>query len=142
MVILDQASKLWIKLNFTLGQCKSILGDLLIFTYWENPGAAFGLLPGATHLFVLISVLSVAGSVFIYYKYRPYGLLGGIALGLISGGAFGNLIDRAVKGKVTDFISFKYFAPVFNVADSAIVVGAFLLGFLILFFKGDRQKPS
>jgi len=137
---MDQLTKVLVRSSLALGQSRPVLGDLLKITYWENPGAAFGLLPGAIHFFVLTSVVSIAGSMFIYAKYRPFGLPGALALGLISGGALGNLIDRLLHGTVTDFINFKYFAPVFNLADSAIVLGAFLVAILILFFSRGSVK--
>ncbi|MDF2521566.1 MAG: lipoprotein signal peptidase, partial [Clostridia bacterium] len=66
--------------------------------------------------------------------YKQYKLIG-ICLALIFGGAIGNLIDRIRLGYVIDFIHFRFFPPVFNIADSAIVVGAIALSALIIFTK-------
>ncbi|QUL98722.1 MAG: signal peptidase II [Candidatus Fermentithermobacillus carboniphilus] len=138
VLILDQLTKWYVRSHFTFGQSRPILGDLLKITYWENPGAAFGLFPGATSFFVITSILSVIMSIIFYPKAEEYGWPVGVALGLISGGAMGNLLDRLRQGTVTDFISFRYFSPIFNLADSAIVVGAFVIG-LVLLLSSKRQ---
>src|SRR5687767_9536061 len=107
-----------------------VLGDYFRFTYVENRGAAFGLLQDQTAFFVLVGVL-VIGVIAASYRYLPRsGLLLHLALGLQLGGAIGNLIDRVRQGYVVDFVDFGYHSnwwPVFNVADSAIVVGVALL---------------
>lgn len=72
---------------------------------------------------------------------REYGAVIPVALGLISGGALGNLVDRVKYGSVTDFISLSFFSPVFNIADAAIVTGAVLLGVFFLFFGKGSVEP-
>jgi len=135
VLLLDQVSKWYIRTNFALGQSRPILGNLLKVTYWENSGAAFGMFPGATYFFMLMSIMGVILSLWFYPKMKPYGWPSVMALGLISGGAMGNLVDRLRQGTVTDFISFKYFAPIFNVADSAIVVGTLAISIILLFLS-------
>jgi signal peptidase II len=107
-----------------------IVGDYLRFTYVENRGAAFGLLQDQTVFFVFVGILVVA-VIAASYRYLPRsGFLVHLALGLQLGGAVGNLIDRIRQGYVVDFVDFGYRSnwwPVFNVADSAIVVGVALL---------------
>jgi signal peptidase II len=107
-----------------------IVGDFLRLTYVENRGAAFGLLQDQTAFFVFVGVL-VIGVIAASYRYLPRsGLRLHLALGLQLGGAIGNLIDRVRQGYVVDFVDFGYHAnwwPVFNVADSAIVIGVALL---------------
>lgn len=110
-------------------------GDLLRLTYVENRGAAFGLLQNQTLFFVLVGVV-VIGVIAASYRYLPRsGVLMHLALGLQLGGAVGNLIDRVRQGYVVDFMDFGYrqnWWPVFNVADSAIVVGVALLALTYL----------
>src|SRR5206468_6544533 len=100
------------------------------FTYVQNRGAAFGLLQDQTVFFVFVGLLVVA-VIGASYRYLPRsGFLVHLALGLQLGGAVGNLIDRIRQGYVVDFVDFGYRSnwwPVFNVADSAIVVGVALL---------------
>src|SRR2546421_841 len=107
-----------------------IVGDYLRFTYVENRGAAFGLLQDQTAFFVFVGVL-VVGVIAASYRYLPRsGFRLHLALGLQLGGAIGNLIDRIRQGYVVDFVDFGYRSnwwPVFNVADSAIVIGVALL---------------
>jgi signal peptidase II len=107
-----------------------VVGDFLRFTYVENRGAAFGLLQDQTAFFVLVGVI-VIGVIAASYRYLPRsGFRLHLALGLQLGGAIGNLIDRVRQGYVVDFVDFGYHSnwwPVFNVADSAIVIGVALL---------------
>jgi signal peptidase II len=121
-----------------------LVGRALYLTYVQNTGTAFGLLSGAGAYLVAIAVLAV---VFIvgYWGYlgrrsgppNPW-LTCGLALPL--GGAIGNLIDRIRLGYVVDFIDFRVW-PVFNVADSAITVGAFLIGYYY-FFRHDERAAN
>ncbi len=105
-------------------------GDLLRLTYVQNRGAAFGLLQDQTAFFVLVGVV-VIGVIAASYRYLPRsGFRLHLALGLQLGGAIGNLIDRVRQQYVVDFVDFGYRSnwwPVFNVADSAIVIGVALL---------------
>ena len=107
-----------------------VVGDFLRLTYVENRGAAFGLLQDQTAFFVFVGVL-VIGVIAASYRYLPRsGFRLHLALGLQLGGAIGNLIDRVRQGYVVDFVDFGYHSnwwPVFNVADSAIVIGVALL---------------
>ena len=108
----------------------------------KNPGVAFGLLadlsPGFRQgLLVGYSVLALGVLTVLVFKTRQPGLAG--ALGLILGGAAGNLVDRLREGAVTDFIYvhwYQYYWPAFNVADSAITVGMGLVAFLLLRSRG------
>ena len=107
-----------------------MVGDYLRLTYVENRGAAFGLLQDQTAFFVFVGIL-VIGVIAASYRYLPRsGFRLHLALGLQLGGAIGNLVDRIRQGYVVDFVDFGYHAnwwPVFNVADSAIVIGVALL---------------
>ena len=107
-----------------------VVDDILRLTYVQNRGAAFGLLQDQTMFFVLVGIV-VIGVIAASYRYLPRsGFLLHLALGLQLGGAIGNLIDRIRQGYVVDFVDFGYHAnwwPVFNVADSAIVIGVALL---------------
>lgn len=137
----DLVSKNWIRTHYALGESRRILGELLRFTHWTNSGAAFGILQGATPYLALVSVGCVLLAVFIQPRMREYGAVIPVALGLISGGALGNLVDRVKYGSVTDFISLSFFSPVFNIADAAIVTGAVLLGVFFLFFGKGSVEP-
>lgn len=134
VIFVDHISKLyvenWLPLNRSWAPFPE-LAHLFRFTHVTNTGAAFGLFPGGSLFFTVIAV--VVGIFIIYYNYQlPSGhRLLRIALGLQLGGALGNLIDRLRLGHVTDFLDFGPW-PVFNLADTSIVAGVILLGFLML----------
>jgi len=106
-----------------------IIPKVLRFTYTTNPGGAFGLFGRAPYLFLAATLVVCAAIVLASFNASSRMLA--IGLGLVLGGAFGNLTDRIVRGsglngRVVDFIDFRVW-PVFNLADSAIVVGAALI---------------
>jgi signal peptidase II len=126
----DQLSKLWIRTHLAPGESLNIT-DRLSFIHIENTGSAFGLLANQTFLIIIISI---AGLLFILLFLRylsPATKLSIVSIGLIMGGAVGNLIDRIRSGSVTDFIHFRlwgdFYWHTFNIADAAIVVGVFVL---------------
>jgi signal peptidase II len=134
VVVLDQTTKRLAEDKLEKSGMRSVplpvVGDYVRFTYVENRGAAFGLLQDQTAFFVFVGIL-VVGVIAASYRYLPRsGFRLHLALGLQLGGAIGNLIDRIRQGYVVDFVDFGYHSnwwPVFNVADSAIVVGVALL---------------
>ena len=139
----DQLSKLWIRTHLALGELLPIT-DRLSLIYIGNTGSAFGLLANQTFLLITISI---AGLLFILLFLRylsPATTLSIVSIGLILGGAVGNLIDRLRFGCVTDFIYFRLWGdfhwPAFNVADAAIVVGVFVL--IYSFYKSGVFRKA
>lgn len=130
VVVVDQVTKRLAETRLRDQRSVPVVDDILRLTYVQNRGAAFGLLQDQTTFFVLVGIL-VIGVIAASYRYLPRsGFLLHLALGLQLGGAIGNLIDRVRQGYVVDFVDFGYRAnwwPVFNVADSAIVIGVALL---------------
>ena len=134
VVFADQLSKIWIRTNLLRGQSLFDIGFFQIVRI-QNTGAAFGLFQDQA--FVL-SIASFTGVIVIllcaFFLPRHIPFLGTIpaksALGLVLGGTIGNLIDRLAFGYVTDFISFSFW-PAFNIADSAVTVGALWLAYSI-----------
>lgn len=135
IVLVDQVTKVIAVANLTPGISPRVLGGLVYLSLIRNPGAAFSLGTGMTWILALIAVVIVVVIVRISARLRSGWWA--TSLGLILGGAVGNLIDRFfrapgfLRGHVVDFVSVfgpdaRYF-PVFNVADSAITVGALLL---------------
>ena len=133
VIALDQVSKLLI-LNFLYEGQVDLIPHILRFTYVENRGAAFGMLSDHRWVFMLLSVVGIAAIgayMWFYVKDRT----GCIALSLIIGGGIGNMIDRVAYGFVVDFIDFYLFdfwVWVFNIADSAVCVGAALFALYII----------
>lgn len=125
VLILDRLSKWWIMENMNVGDSWALINDIVNIRFIQNKGAAFGILQGGGILFVIMAVVVIIATIYFIRKYQlpP---LAHYSLGLIVGGALGNLIDRIIYGSVVDFISVGWF-PVFNLADSAIVCGGILL---------------
>jgi len=132
-VLSDFLTKHWIRTNLALGETRPVIHDFLRITHWRNSGAAFGMFRNANTYLAIVGAVCIVLAIAIYPKLRYLGPYFAVALGLVAGGAMGNLIDRVVFKSVTDFISVKYFSPIFNVADSAIVLGSFLMICVVLF---------
>lgn len=128
VLIIDQLSKLYATQVLSKGALVLIPG-VLELTYLKNTGAAWGMFQGARIPFILLTVAFLILCLWFYKKKRgELTKLSRIILLLIFSGALGNLIDRVVLGYVRDMIYFSLINfPVFNVADSAIVIGAILL---------------
>lgn len=134
VVAVDQAAKALVRDRLSPpGTSVRVLGDLVRFTHTRNTGAAFGMLPGNRYIFVGVSVVVIVSILVYAWRSRPSRPMIVAALGLVCGGAAGNLIDRALIGYVTDFVQVPLDFPVFNVADSAIVVGVAMLVWWLLF---------
>lgn len=132
--VLDQVTKYLVLRNLEVNEAWNPIPALRPFvtiTHVTNTGAAFGILPDKGTFFILVAVLVIVG-ILVYYRYLPADrLLVRASLGLQLGGALGNLLDRLRYGHVVDFVDFKIW-PVFNVADSAIVVGVLILAYHLL----------
>jgi signal peptidase II len=135
VIILDRVTKLAIVEALRLGQGIPVVPGFFDIVFILNPGAAFGFLATLSDqvrnpLFILISVLAVILIVFYHTRYLRSRHLVSVALGLVLGGALGNLIDRVHYGMVVDFLDVHvgpYHWPAFNVADSAISIGVGLM---------------
>lgn len=129
---LDQLSKFLSTKYLLLHQSIPIIKGVFHLTLIHNRGAAFGMLKDQVYLFILTAVICVVLIPLYLNRQRLKSLsLYNISLGFILAGALGNLIDRLFFGYVIDFLDFRIW-PVFNVADSAITIGAILLGWSIL----------
>lgn len=134
VVALDQVAKALVRARLSpVGTSVPVIGSLVRFTHTRNTGAAFGMLPGNRAIFMTVSVLVIVSILVYAWRSRPDHAMIVAALGLVAGGAAGNLLDRAVAGYVTDFVQLPFDFPVFNVADSAIVVGVAMLVWWLLF---------
>ena len=136
VLILDRLSKWWIMNNMNIGDFWTLINGFIDIRYIHNKGAAFGIMQGRSLLFMLMAVLVIIGAVYFNQKYSPP-RMAQYALGLIIGGALGNVIDRFLFGSVIDFISVGWF-PVFNLADSGIVCGGIL--FVLWMLTDDKFR--
>lgn len=129
--LLDRFTKIAAVSNLSYGQSIKILPNLFNFTLILNNGTAFGLLRGQNAALALLSVLAITLIIFYILKNKSLDPVVSLALGLILGGALGNLFDRVRFGYVIDFLDFRIW-PVFNIADSAITIGMAILILKIL----------
>ncbi len=148
VVLLDRWSKRLVAARIPMYTHIQIIPGFFRLTHTENTGAAFSLFADSpshwrTGLLIGFSVLAMVVVLTLLWKQARALTITGIALSLILGGAVGNLWDRVARGRVVDFLLVyvkQYQWPVFNLADSAIVVGACLLVIEILFRKPPKDE--
>src|SRR5215469_5455408 len=150
IVVLDRWSKRLVATHIRMYHYTQIIPGFFRITHTENTGAAFSLFADSpshwkTTLLIAFSLIAMVVVMVLLWKQSHVFSLTGIALSLILGGAIGNLWDRVASGRVVDFLLFyvkSHQWPVFNLADSAIVVGASLLVIEILFSHPKPEAPS
>ncbi|MBU0483158.1 MAG: signal peptidase II [Proteobacteria bacterium] len=137
VVLADQLTKWWVMESFMPHESKVIIAGFFDLTFITNTGAAFGLFAGEQTMgrqifFVAVGVVALIALALIFRQQKNQSCFFSWAIGLVAGGALGNMIDRLRFGSVVDFLDFyvsNYHWPAFNVADSAITVG---VGFFLL----------
>jgi signal peptidase II len=135
LLILDQVTKFLVHSKMALYQSIEIIPHFFHLTYLRNTGAAFGFLAGSRSalriaFFILISAVAIGCIFYLLKNLRSDQKTLVVSLSLILGGAMGNLIDRLRMGEVIDFLDFHWYTlhwPAFNLADSGITIGVFLL---------------
>lgn len=146
VLILDMLTKAWVVNTLVLYSSTPVWGDFFRLTYTHNRGAAFGINVGDhSRIFFLVLAVVALGVLGAIYRATPaWDRLRVLALSFVAGGAVGNIIDRIrFEAGVVDFLDFGIGAsrfPVFNVADSAVTVGATLL--LISFWLEGRRERA
>jgi signal peptidase II len=142
MFVADQATKWMIVKKMDLGESIPVIDQVLYITSHRNRGAAFGILQDQRYFFIIITIV-VVGAVIYYLQKHATDKLLKTALALVLGGALGNFIDRLLRGEVVDFVDVyigSYDFPIFNVADSALVIGVGLI--FIQSFMESKQKET
>lgn len=139
VLVADQATKIWAAQS--LSTPLVLIEGVLELTFVKNTGAVWGIFSGARVIFIVVTVAFLAAVVYFYWKkQKSLTRFSRIILALIFAGALGNLIDRVALGYVRDMIYFSLINfPVFNIADSSIVVGAGLL-IIDTFFTKDKRS--
>ncbi|RWZ60677.1 lipoprotein signal peptidase [Halobacillus fulvus] len=143
LIIIDQITKWIVVTQMELGQSIPVIEGFLSWTSHRNQGAAWGILQGQMWFFYIITVIVIGFVIYYMQQYGKESRLAGIALSLILAGAIGNFIDRVFRQEVVDFadtIIFGYDFPIFNVADSALVIGVGLV--MIATFIDERKKKG
>lgn len=131
IVLMDRLSKIFFMNLLDLNESLVVIKNVLYFTLVHNTGIAFGLFRDCGIIFVIIPLILTGLLIYNVYYYRHSDELSRtyiVAFSLILGGAIGNLIDRIMLGYVVDFIDLRFW-PVFNIADSAITIGAAVILF-------------
>lgn len=135
IILCDQVTKMYVGSAMYLNESVEVVKGLFNITYVRNPGAAFGFLSNLspvlrTGFFVTVSVAAIVFIIVIIRKIKDRAFSSIFSLSLILSGAIGNLIDRVRYGEVIDFLDFHlgpHHWPAFNIADSAISIGAVIL---------------
>jgi len=143
VIIIDQWSKWIIVQKMNLYEQIPIIEGFFSITSHRNKGAAWGILQDQMTFFYIITIIVIVGIIYYLHKYLKGKMGLSVALCLILGGAIGNFIDRIFRKEVVDFLDFIIFTydfPIFNVADSSLVVGVFL--FIIISLLEERKQKG
>jgi signal peptidase II len=142
IIIADQLTKWLVVRYMEIGESIPIIHNFLYLSSHRNSGAAWGILEGKMYFFYVVTVAVVIGLIIYLQKLPKDQLWMKLALSLMLGGAIGNFIDRVIHKEVIDFINtfiFTYDFPIFNVADSALVIGVGIILVLTL-LEGKKEK--
>jgi signal peptidase II len=142
IVIFDQWSKFLVRDSLRLGQTwmpLKFLKPYVRIVHWKNTGAAFGIFQKGGGIFTILAIIVVIIIIYYYPRVQKDDWTLKLAMGLQLGGALGNLIDRMIRGHVTDFISVSIL-PVFNIADASIFIGVLVL--IIGVWLSERSLES
>ena len=137
-LILDIIIKIIVKNTLTLNKPIIIIPNFFYLTYVQNTGAAWSLLSGKQTFLIIITIIIISILFFYLYKKSKYNKLELFGYSLLLAGSIGNLIDRVVYGYVIDYLNFyifNYNFPIFNLADTCIVIGI-----MLLFISSWREK--
>ena len=149
-ILADQVTKHFVRESLRRGQSIELgpwLGEVFQITYVTNTGAAFGLFPDSSQVFIVIAVVVIGALLWYYVQLPSREWLMQLALGLQLGGAIGNLIDRLrFAGSVIDFIDLNFWPlrrwPVFNLADASIVTGVVVLTSLMIWEEWQEESAG
>ncbi len=144
ILVIDQVTK-YLAIERLMGNPPIVvINNFFQLNYVENYGAAFGILQNKQLFFIIITVVIIAGIIIFMKSNKKLSKVMNISLALILSGAVGNLIDRIRLGYVIDFVDIKfgnfYDYPVFNIADSSIVVATIIVAYLVLFDKYETVE--
>ena len=141
VLVADQITKNIIIQRVPVNSSIEVIRGLLYITHVKNSGAAFGMFQNYTKILTIISLVAIVLIIILKVILKLDFAFYNVSLGFILGGAVGNLIDRYFMGEVTDFINLT-FLPVFNIADSSLIIGFCLIIIIIIreYFKKEKTK--
>lgn len=141
VIVLDQITKSIVRASLERGESWPDPDWILKIKYVTNSGAAFGILQGQTGFLIVMAFIGLV-AIYLYYRNPPFDhWLASVAIGMMLGGAIGNLIDRVRFERVTDYVDFLSY-PSFNVADASISIGIAILVIGFLVFGDHRQTAA
>lgn len=136
ILVLKYAFNMDSPLIYESGQSIPVIKDFFHLTFYGNKGVAFGMLSGKKTFLIIMCIVIIFLILLWVVRKKPENMLQKISIGMILGGAFGNIFDRISYGYVIDFLDFKVINyPIFNVADCAVVAGAVMFCIYIIFFE-------
>jgi signal peptidase II len=139
VIFSDRLTKIVVLSSLHQSQSNKVIPDIFYITLVMNDGVAFGMFKGRGALFIVLSAVICAAIIVYVVRRKDISFSMSLALGMILGGAIGNLADRVMFGSVIDFLDFRIW-PVFNVADSFITIGSALLLWSMLRSRLMRTK--
>lgn len=143
VLIFDLVTKYVIESKMKLGEEASFLPGFMNFVIVHNDGAAWNLFSGFQVLLIIVTIIFLIVYSWFFFSKKSKSLLLGIASGLLLGGCLGNLYDRIFLGYVRDFLHFQFINfPVFNIADTSLCIGVFLLAVYFIFIYPKELKKE
>ena len=142
-LVIDIVSKLVVSNFMVVNDSILVIKNFLYITYVKNTGAAWSIFSGETLGLIIVSLIIISFIIYYISKNKPSTKIEKIGYGMILGGSFGNLLDRIIYGYVIDFLDFNIFGynyPIFNLADTFIVVGVFILIVCSIRENGDKNE--
>ncbi len=139
VVLADQVTKIWVSRNMELMESIPVIPGIFHITFIQNPASSFGILKFDNIIFIAFGLLVILFLILFLSKMAQESKIVFYSFIFIIGGALGNLLDRIRLGSVIDFLDFRIW-PIFNIADSAINVGLFLLIIHFLFHKEEENN--
>lgn len=144
-VVIDQIVKILVISKLALQQSITIINNFFNITYVRNTGAAWSILSGNVLLLIMISVLALVAIYYYLIKDKELNKIDIVSYSMLIGGIIGNLIDRIVHGYVIDYLDFKIFNynfPIFNVADTLIVISIIIIGISLIVGEYREQNRN
>lgn len=145
LVVIDQIVKILIISKMTLLESITIISNFFNITYVRNTGAAWSILSDNSLLLIIISIFALVLLYYYLIKNKELSRIDIISYSMLTGGIIGNLIDRVVHGYVIDYLDFKIFNynfPIFNIADTLIVISVIVIGISLIVGEYREQNSN
>lgn len=145
LIVIDQIFKILVINKMALQQSITIINNFFNITYVRNTGAAWSILSGNVLLLIMISVLALVTIYYYLIKDKDLNKIDIVSYSMLIGGIIGNLIDRIVHGYVIDYLDFKIFNynfPIFNIADTLIVISIIIIGISLIVGEYREQNRN